>query len=375
LIFSLIFWTFELDAESVNGHIVPLEYQDSIRLTNQNNGRSLTSLFNDVNQSIVQISEAQPTSPASKQGSGFIYDNHGHVVTNYHVIADLKKIPRSAKDFHITFVDGRTYIGRVVGADPYSDLAVMMLENMSGKHLVPLPMGNSSKLRIGQPVLALGNPFGLSGSMTVGIVSGFGRLLPSSAATFYQQDTPLFLIPNLIQTDAIINPGNSGGPLLNLAGEVVGINIGISSNTEVNAGVGSAIPSNIIKRVVPELISTGRYKQPYIGIAGVDVSPEIAREMGLSDSRGFLVTEVISGSAAERSGIRGGGVLKNIDGKQTELGGDVITAVDNVTVRKIVDLLSYLQSERSVGDTVILSVLREGKIIKIGMTVDVRPPV
>ena len=366
--------------ESPNNSPVPVEEdQDSSILTNQNLGRDLTTLFNDVDQSIVQISEARASSFGSRQGSGFIYDNLGHIITNYHVVADpgeSQETSLSDKDFHITFLDGTTYIGRVIGADLYSELAVLKVENITGDSLIPLPLGNSSQVRIGQVVLAVGNPFGLSGSMTEGIVSGFGRILPSSVPQgdlLLRQDAPSLLIPNLIQTDAAINPSNSGGPLLNTAGEVIGMNTEIFSNSGEYAGVGSAIPSDIIRKVVPELISTGTYRHPYIGITGVDVSPEIATEMGLNSSRGFLVTEVTSGSPAERSGIRDGGVLKDINGRQIELGGDVIVAVDNVTVRKIEDLLSYLQSARSVGENVILRVIRDGKFLEIGMTVTPRP--
>ena len=382
LICFLTLYAFEVGAqlESANNSPVPVEEdQDSSILTNQNLGRDLTTLFNDVDQSIVQISEARASSFGSRQGSGFIYDNLGHIITNYHVVADpgeSQETSLSDKDFHITFLDGTTYIGRVIGADLYSELAILKVENITGDSLIPLPLGNSSQVRIGQVVLAVGNPFGLSGSMTEGIVSGFGRILPSSVPQgdlLLRQDAPSLLIPNLIQTDAAINPSNSGGPLLNTAGEVIGMNTEIFSNSGEYAGVGSAIPSDIIRKVVPELISTGTYRHPYIGITGVDVSPEIATEMGLNSSRGFLVTEVTSGSPAERSGIRDGGVLKDINGRQIELGGDVIVAVDNVTVRKIEDLLLYLQSARSVGENVILRVIRDGKFLEIGMTVTPRP--
>jgi serine protease Do len=382
LICFLTLYAFEVGAqlESPNTSPVPVkEDQDSSILTNQNLGRDLTTLFNDVDQSIVQISEARASSFGSRQGSGFIYDNLGHIITNYHVVADpgeSQETSLSDKDFHITFLDGTTYIGRIIGADLYSELAVLKVENITGDSFIPLPLGNSSQVRIGQVVLAVGNPFGLSGSMTEGIVSGFGRILPSSVPQgdlLLRQDAPSLLIPNLIQTDAAINPSNSGGPLLNTAGEVIGMNTEIFSNSGEYAGVGSAIPSDIIRKVVPELISTGTYRHPYIGITGVDVSPEIATEMGLNSSRGFLVTEVTSGSPAERSGIRDGGALKDINGRQIELGGDVIVAVDNVTVRKIEDLLSYLQSARSVGENVILRVIRDGKFLEIGMTVTPRP--
>ncbi|MGC1131557.1 MAG: trypsin-like peptidase domain-containing protein [Nitrososphaeraceae archaeon] len=371
--------TFEVGAqlERLNIPNIPAEDQNYSILTNHSTDLDLTTLFNDVDQSVVQISENSASSLGSRQGSGFVYDELGHIVTNYHVVGNPQETNLYERAFHITFLDGTTYLGRVIGADLYSDLAVMTVENITRKNLVPLPLGNSSQLRIGQPVVAVGNPFGLSGSMTEGIVSGLGRILPSSVPQgdllLRQEDTASFLIPNIIQTDAVINPGNSGGPLLTTGGEVIGMNTAILSNTGVYAGVGSAIPSDIIKKVVPELISTGTYRHPYIGIAGVDMSPEIADEMGLNGSRGFLVTEVTSGSPAERSGIRGGGALTDINGRQIELGGDVIVEVDNVTVRKIEDLLSYLQSERSIGETVILNVIRDGRNQEIGMTLAARP--
>ena len=374
--------TFKVDGQldTLSSHSIFSEDQKSSRLTDHSLDANLTSLFDEVDQSVVQISLARTTSLGSRQGSGFIYDNLGHIVTNYHVVADPQKGQETnldGKEFHVTFLDGTTQIGRVIGTDPYSELAVIELENMTGNSLIPLPLGNSSQLRIGQPVVALGNPFGLSGSMTEGIVSGFGRIMPSSVPQgdllLRQQDSPSFLIPTIIQTDAAINPGNSGGPMLNTVGEVIGMNTVVLSNSDVYAGIGSAIPSDIIRKVVPDLISRGTYKHPYIGIAGVDMTPEIAREMDMNDSRGFLVTEVTSGSPAERSGIRGGGALKDVNGRQIELGGDVIVAVDNVTVRKIEDLLSYLQSDRSVGETVILRVIRDGKPQEIGMTVETRP--
>jgi serine protease Do len=356
---------------------ISAENQNYSNLRDHSKDLDLTTLFNDVDQSVVQISESSASTLGSRQGSGFVYDNLGHIVTNYHVVGNPQETNLHERAFHITFLDGTTYIGRVIGADLYSDLAVMMVENITRETLIPLPLGNSSQLSIGQPVVAVGNPFGLSGSMTEGIVSGLGRIIPSSVPQgdllLRQEDAPPFLIPNIIQTDAVINPGNSGGPLLTTSGEVIGMNTAILSNTGVYAGVGSAIPSDVIKKVVPELISTGTYRHPYIGIAGVDMSPEIADEMGLNGSRGFLVTEVTSGSPAERSGIRGDGALTDINGRQIELGGDVIVAVDNVSVRKIEDLLSYLQSERSIGETVTLTVIRDGKNQEIGMTLAARP--
>jgi serine protease Do len=341
---------------------------------------NLTALFDEVDQSVVQVSRSFQNTPASTQGSGFVYDDLGHIITNYHVVAGLQAAAdiNPDEEFQITFLDGTNYVGRVIGADRYSELAVLEVENITGDKLVPLSLGDSSQLEIGEQVVAIGNPFGLSGSMTEGIVSGLGRTLPSSTPQgdqllLPQQPGPSFLIPNIIQTDAAINPGNSGGPLLKTDGEVIGMNTAIFSNTGVYAGVGFAIPSNIIKKIVPELISTGTYRHPYIGIAGVDISPEIASIIGLNDSRGFLVTEVTAASPADRSGIRGGDVLTDVNGRQIELGGDVIVAVDNTTVREIDDLLSYLETEKSVGENVILRIIRAGEVREIGVALAPRP--
>jgi serine protease Do len=355
------------DPESLNGTLVGEK-----RL-------NLTSLFDLVDQSVVQVSESSPTALGSRVGSGFVYDNLGHIITNYHVVAEAQvpEINLEDKEFQISFLDGTSYDARAIGADLDSELAILEVENITREKLVPLPLGDSSQLRVGESVVAIGNPFGLSGSMTEGIVSGLGRILPPSPSQgdllLQQQNMPSFLIPNIIQTDAAINPGNSGGPLLDTDGEVIGVNTAIFSNTGVYAGVGFAIPSNIIKKVVPELISTGEYRHPYIGIVGVDVSPEIASIMKLNESRGFLVTDVTAGSPAEKSGIRGGDILTNVDGTQIELGGDVIIAVDNVTVRKIDDLLSYLEAEQSVGENIVLRIIRDGKIQDVEMTLAARP--
>jgi S1-C subfamily serine protease len=340
---------------------------------------NLTSLFDMVDQSVVQVSDTSPTSPGSRVGSGFVYDTQGHIITNYHVVAESQGIPETNlenKEFAVSFLDGRAYDARVIGIDKDSEIAVLELENITADNLVPLPLGDSSQLKVGESVVAIGNPFGLSGSMTEGIVSGLGRILPPAPEgdlMVQPQNIQSFLIPNIIQTDAAINPGNSGGPLLDTDGEVIGVNTAIFSNTGVYAGVGFAIPSNIIKKVVPELISTGEYRHPYIGIVGVDVSPEIASIMKLNESRGFLVTDVTAGSPAEKSGIRGGDILTNVDGTQIELGGDVIIAVDNVTVRKIDDLLSYLEAEQSVGENIVLRIIRDGKIQDVEMTLAARP--
>jgi serine protease Do len=342
-----------------------------------NNGLDISELFTKVEGSVVQVTD--PNTPGllgPRLGSGFVYDSEGHIITNNHVVAG------GNGDLDVTFLDGNVYNAKLVGADPYADLAVLKVEGVPKDKLVPLPLGNSSSLKIGQPVAAVGNPFGLSGSLTEGIVSGLGRSLPSSEPqepTNPQLDIPLlpesptFSIPDIIQTDAAINPGNSGGPLLNTRGEVIGINSAIFSTTGAYSGVGFAISSNMIKKVVPSLITTGSYTHPYIGITGIDVTPDIAKAMGLQEARGFLITDVTAEGPAAKAGIRGGDLLTDINGRQLELGGDVIVKIDNKTVRKIDDVLTYLERERQVGDTVQLTVLRDGQLQQIPLTLTARP--
>lgn len=291
-------------------------------------GFALTQLFSKVQNSVVQVtSSSQDSLNAFKSGlgSGFVYDKDGHIITNYHVVSipGSESLPSKNYDnITVTFSDGVSYDAKLIGSDPFSDIAVLQIQNISSvTKLEPLPLANSLELKIGEPVIAIGNPFGLSGSMTEGIVSGLGRSIPSSEnlptipnevpSPFIlpspdqqfippsREQTSSFSIPDIIQTDAPINPGNSGGPLLNLKGEVVGMNTAIFSSTGEFAGIGFAIPSNTIKKVVPSLINTGSYTHPWIGIAGTDITPEIAYASGLDEARGFLVTDVTANSPAE----------------------------------------------------------------------------
>jgi S1-C subfamily serine protease len=332
-------------------------------------GIDISDLFTKVEGSTVQVTDSStPGLLGPRLGSGFVYDNEGHIITNNHVVEG------ATGDLDVTFLDGNVYTAKLVAADPYSDLAVLKVEGVPTDKLVPLSLGNSSSLKVGQPVAAVGNPFGLSGSLTEGIVSGLGRSLPASPPedpTMPQLDipslppSPSFSIPDIIQTDAAINPGNSGGPLLNFKGEVIGINTAIFSNTGAYSGVGFAIPSNMIKKVVPSLIATGSYTHPYIGITGIDVTPDIAKAMGLQEAKGFLITDITADGPAAKAGLHGGDILTDISGRQIELGGDVIVKIDNQTVRKIDDVLIYLEREKQVGDTVQLTVLRDGQLQQI----------
>jgi serine protease Do len=338
----------------------------------------LIKLYDKVDQSVVQVTQNSNIPGKSRLGSGFVYDKEGHIVTNYHVVAG----DNVNKEFDITLTDGSAYKAKIVGMDPYAEIAVLKIpvENNTQvrEKLIPLQVGNFSEVNVGQRIAAVGNPFGLSASITEGIVSGLGRLLPALSPEIDQipppvEDTPAFSIPNIIQTDAAINPGNSGGPLLNMNGEVIGINTAIFSATGVYSGVGFAIPSDLIQKVVPSLITTGEYQHPYLGISGTDIDADIAEIMNLQNTTGFLVIQVTSGSPADKAGIHGGSILTKIDGRDVELGGDVIIGIDDKPIRKIDDLLSYLDKEKRVGENVTLSIVRNGQIEDKDLTLAARP--
>ena len=327
----------------------------------QNKDLSLVEIFEKSEAGVVRINVKRPTADArgiGGVGSGFVYDTQGHIITNDHVVENAEKLT-------VTFLDGRSYKAKVVGQDLYTDLAVIKV-NASSDVLQPLPIGDSSKLKVGEPIAAIGNPFGLSGSMSSGIISQVGRLLPS-------QDRG-FQIPDIIQTDAAINPGNSGGPLLNMRGEVVGINTAIQSESGDFAGVGFAIPTKTVQKIIPVLIKSKEYQHPWVGISGRDIDPDLADVLRLKDARGFLVINVLDDSPAQKAGLRGTTETKEIDGIRYQIGGDVILGVDSKTVRKIDDILIHLQREKRVGDEMILQILRDGKISDIVITLHERPP-
>ena len=316
---------------------------------------SLIDIFEKSEESIVQVSVLRGESDGG-MGSGFVYSDEGYVITNQHVVQDAEKVM-------ITFLDGEAYIGNVVGSDRDLDIAVVKVQP-TNTYLQPIKIGDSSKLKVGEKIAAIGNPFGLSGSMTSGIVSQMGRLLPQESG---------YSIPDVIQTDAAINPGNSGGPLINMKGEVVGINTAIQSATGEFSGIGFAVPSNTVKKVVPVLIQDGEFKHPWMGISGTDVDPELAEVRELNSSKGFLVVSVIEGSPAELAGLLGVTETKEMDGREFALDGDIILSIDGETVRKISDILVHLQREKSVGDEMVLSVNRNGEILELTMILEERP--
>jgi len=343
------------------------ELKITVDLMKSGSNRSGTSygltpqqLYDLVKPSVVKISVKVRTGNGlvpQAQGSGFIYSKDGFIVTNNHVV-------KGADAIEVTFPDGMISKADLVGADPYSDLAVIRVApNLS--NLQPLLMGNSSGLKVGDLVFAVGNPFGLSGSMTEGIVSQLDRTLNTEYG---------YLIVGVVQTDAAINPGNSGGPLLNAWGEVIGVNSAIASQSGDFSGVSFAVPSDLMVKVVSSLIRDGSYEHPWLGLAGADMTPAIAEAMRINYSRGLLVTSVAPGSPVLKGGIRAGNKIMIIDGQRLNIGGDVITGVDNVNVTKLEDLLVYVEYARKPHDLVTLKIDRNNESVSVVVELENRPP-
>ena len=340
--------TFETIYQQVNPSVVNIHVVDGA----SSNSQGSIPFFSPPSQGV-----------QSALGSGFVWDENGDIVTNHHVIA-------GATDIEVTFSDGTTVPGKVVGSDPDSDLAVVKV-NVPARDLKPVSMGDSSLVKVGQIAMAIGNPYGLQGSMTEGIISALGRMLPVSNTS---NSGANYTIPDVVQTDASINPGNSGGVLLNAAGQVIGVTSAIISPDQASAGIGFAIPAAIVEQVVPSLISTGHYEHPYIGIEGTTLTPDMATAMNLSASqRGALVINVQAGSPAGKAGLKGGNKQATIAGLQVEVGGDVITGVDGTPVNSFDDLVTYLARNTQVGQTINLTVLRNGAQMTVKLTLAARP--
>lgn len=309
-----------------------------------------------------QLPESQPF--AQGMGSGFVWDEQGKIVTNNHVVEGASKI-------QVTFSDGTTVPAELIGADPDSDLAVIRVD-VDPDRLHPVTMGDSSGLRVGQLAIAIGNPFGQEGTMTVGIISALGRLLPTNE--FSLDGRPSYSIPEVIQTDAPINPGNSGGVLVDDQGLVIGVTAAIESPVRANSGVGYVIPASIVQRVVPQLISSGSVVHPYLGISGIGLTPDLATAMDLgATQRGALVAEVVPDGPADKAGLLGSDRQVTIDGQPVNVGGDVIVAIDGQTVNEMDDLIAYLFTQTEVGQQVSLTVLREGREQDVKVTLEARP--
>ncbi|RIK39469.1 MAG: hypothetical protein DCC57_20190 [Chloroflexi bacterium] len=337
----------------------------------------LETIYREVNPSVVNVtvlSAGHPAIPNDSRipqldpndllpfssGSGFVWDTAGYIVTNNHVV-------EGADEVQITFSDGTMAIADVVGVDPDSDLAVLHI-NAEGYTLVPVRRGQMEEIRVGMRVAAIGNPFGLEGTLTSGIVSAIGRSIRA-------RDN--FSIPDSIQTDTAINPGNSGGPLLNERGEVIGVNAQIRTEGGSNSGVGFAIPISLVERVVPALIESGSYAHSYMGVYGETFSPICAGDMGLPpDLRGAVITDLVPDSPAERAGLQGG--TRAIQSRYAlicpeETGGDVIVAIDGEAVTSFDDVLAYLQRNTSPGDQITLTIWREGELLDVDLTLSPRP--
>ena len=334
---------------------------------------TLSSVFKQADKSLVTITRTLPSptmvTPQTQNitvlGSGFLYDNQGHIITNNHVVGNAKMV-------NVLFENGDRRNAKVVGGDMLNDIAVLkIIENLTQhaqQQTPPLPtpliIGNSSNLEIGQPVIAIGNPFGLEGTMTSGIVSQIGRLIPegSSVQQFLRLHFPwvAYSIPDAIQTDAPINPGNSGGPLLNLQGQVIGINTATIGRSN---GIGFAISSNAISRIVPTLIAKGNYTHPYLGLA-LDTSPAaIAADYKnvTANLRGVFVDAIEKSGPADKAGIRG----SSLDQYYQRHSGDMIIAVDGHNVTKAEDLISYIDEHKTAGDSLNLTLYRDGKVLNL----------
>jgi serine protease Do len=340
---------------------------------------TLESIYANLNPSVVNIQVVeraaqsgpvfpgvpglgQPQNPTEEAlGSGFVWDTQGDIVTNNHVIDGASKIT-------INFSDGTALPGKVIGADPDSDLAVVKIDP-SQVSLRPVTMGDSESLKVGQTAIAIGNPFGLQGTMTVGIISALERYLPVGSG-----NGPSYTIPEIIQTDASINPGNSGGVLLNDQGQVIGVTSAILSPVDASAGIGFAIPAAIVAKVVPALIRDGHYDHTYLGIEGTSLTPDLAKAMGLPDQQhGALVLSVVPGGPADKAGLRAGSRTIAINGQQIQIGGDVIVGIDSQPVKTFDDVVAYLALHTEVGQKVTLQVLRDGKSDSIEVQLEARP--
>ena len=322
-------------------------------------------IYDTVNPSVVNIQVLGTynygfyVGAVSSQGSGFVWDTQGHIVTNNHVV-------ENAYNITVTFSDGTTTTAEVVGTDVQSDLAVIKVDP-TGLTLHPVSLGNSQIVKVGDLVIAIGNPYGLAGSMTQGIVSALSRSLTVASSNPFSSST--YTIPDIIQTDAAVNPGNSGGVLVNTSGEVIGVTSAIQSTTNANAGIAFAIPSHIVERIVPVLIKDGRYQHPSLGLSGITLTANYATEMGLdANTHGVLITSITPGGAADLAGLKETTQQYTRYNRGVIIFGDVITAIDGNPVRTYEDLVSYIFNKTEVGQKVKLTILRDGKEMSVTAT-------
>lgn len=326
--------------------------------TTNSTSTSISKIFKDVQGSVVQITRENkqaPDSPGDENvtslGSGFVFDKEGRIITNHHVVQDSKSVD-------VTFIDGNRYVASVIGSDPFNDVAVIKITQNISEKLRPLILGNSSRVEVGDQVIAIGNPYGLAGSMSLGIVSQKGRLISTEGSAFS--------IPSVIQTDALINPGNSGGPLLNTHEEVIGMNTaGVLSDSGAFSGIGLAVPSNTISKIVPVLNSKGNYTHPWLGVSASSLTSKLTENFeNLSrDFKGVYVDSITKNGPADKAGLRG----STTDQYGDKHGTDIITAVDNRNVTYMEDLVSYLDENKKPGEKLNLTVLRNQSYLDIGV--------
>jgi 2-alkenal reductase len=349
-----------VDAESTKVEPVSSPAIVSLPLEVDDEEHTLVDLYARVNPSVVNVTIYQDQDgllfPVG-QGSGFVFDNQGDIVTNAHVV-------HGAEQVEITFPDGTIRSGEVIGEDFNSDLAVVKVRLPEG--IEPLALGDMSELAVGQTVVAIGNPFGLEGTLTMGVISALGRSIPAL--------TP-FSIPQSIQTDAAINPGNSGGPLLNMEGEVIGVNAQIETDGETrsNLGVGFAIPVSIVKLVVPDLIQNGAHDWAWLGVRGGDVTPPLVEAMGLPVEKGAYFADVVSGGPAFDARLEGADESKTVNGRRVEVGGDVVIAINGQPINSFDDLLIYIALQTAPDQPITLTIVRDGEIQDVTVTLEDRP--
>jgi len=316
--------------------------------------------------------QPQQSTPTQVEGAGFIIDPAGYIVTNNHVVENASRIV-------VTFSDGTQVDAKLIGTDPATDLAVIQVTGVDASLIKPIKLADSTQAKVGQIVVAIGSPFQLQGTMTTGIVSALGRTMESTAASSSNLNSSsatasYYSIPDIIQTDAAINHGNSGGPLVDLNGQVIGVNTAITSTSDSSAGIGYAIPSAIVKLVTANLIATGTAEHTYLGISTLDLNADISIAMGLpTTTRGILIKEVAAAGPAGKAGLQGSTKQVTIDGVNTTVGGDIITSIDGNSVKTYNDLVSYLLLKTKVGQQVTLGILRDGKAMTVEATLLARP--
>jgi len=359
VVFAVAFLNFQDQLETIETRLAEQSneiqnLQNRIEILDAVNQTGLipwSTIYNQLKDSVVLIETNLGL------GSGFVYDMKGHIITNHHVIEDADTI-------QVTFLDGNITSANVVGMDIYSDIAVIKVDP-EVTTLYPVVLGSSSKLTVGESVAAMGNPFGLSDTLTAGIVSSVERTMEAAGN---------YVIIDVIQIDAAVNPGNSGGPLVNLKAQVVGVNTAIQSETGTFTGIGFAIPSDTVKREIDDLIETGTYKHPWLGVSALDVDLAIADAMGLEKPKGVLIVEVTEGSPADQAGLRGADQNVTLDGQVTPIGGDVITGVDGLSIRRMADLVVYMERNTSPEDSVVFEIIRDEQELSLTVTLGERPP-